>query len=69
MLKYMISSEFFEYKIFNMLFDNNNKILLTLIKKKKDQRGVIKKEKIKILILTFRISQKKKYLVLWREGK
>lgn len=64
MLKYMISSEFFEYKIFNMLFDNNNKILLTLIKKKKDQRGVIKKEKIKILILTFRISQKKKYLVL-----
>lgn len=47
-----------------MLFDNNNKILLTLIKKKKDQRGVIKKEKIKILILTFRISQKKKYLVL-----
>lgn len=52
-----------------MLFDNNNKILLTLIKKKKDQRDVIKKEKIKILILTFRISQKKKYLVLWREGK
>lgn len=47
-----------------MLFDNNNKILLTLIKKKKDQRDVIKKEKIKILILTFRISQKKKYLVL-----
>lgn len=30
-----------------MLFDNNNKILLTLIKKKKDQRSVIKKEKNK----------------------
>lgn len=45
----MISSEFFECEIFNMLFDNNNKILLTLIKKKKDQRGVTKKEKIKIL--------------------